>query len=166
MRRAPAAAASSLDGLVMALQPVIWHAQRVDVVRIGSEGTSLVLSDPSLSAWSNEGFGSLTALLEGQGLQARGGVVTYAGIEGLDIFFADLASRWRGWDGQLVWMSIERELEVRAVRRASRNDLVVTLQSGSPGIWSAAVDISIEPGEETSRIAAELADFMAKTRAS
>jgi hypothetical protein len=114
----------------------------------------------------DEGFGSLTALLEGQGLQARAGVVTYAGIEGLDTFFADLASRWRRWDGELVCNSIESELEVRAVRRASRNDLVITLRSGGPRIWSATIEISIEPGEETSRIAAELAGFMAKTRAS
>lgn len=130
----------------------------VDSVDIGSAGSRLRLSpepdDPT--------FDHLVADLADDGLSATKRVyVHYAsGWGDLAAFFAGLATDWRGWSGTREWISLESDLKIEARHEHGHVQLNVTLSQdradwGNHG-WHASADLTLEPGEQLSRVADEL----------
>ncbi len=100
---------------------------------------------------------------------------TVSGIEGtapgqtktetLSGFVWHLADGWQGWDGARSWTSLDRELTIDARHdRRAHVSLDVTLRP--PGrdfehtAWSARATLVLEAGEEMTRFATDLADFL------
>ncbi|HWS33898.1 MAG TPA: DUF6228 family protein [Actinoplanes sp.] len=84
----------------------------------------------------------------------------------LALFVEELAADWQGWDGPRMWQSLDRELTIAARHdRRRRVSLHVTLRA--PGVswddstWSATAVFVLEAGEETTRFAADLIDWLA-----
>lgn len=134
----------------------------MDAVTIGSASEHLRLSvdvnDPSLD--------HLEAHLTVDGLSASKTVYAHDGSGWRDLtdFFAGLASDWRGWPGVREWASIESDLKIAAGHRYGRVQLQVTLRRdlaewGKRGL-TACADLTLEPGEQLSRVAAELQELV------
>lgn len=82
-------------------------------------------------------------------------------FQGLADFFANLAVGWRGWDGERSWESCEGDLRLDARHAYGHVQLRVTLRADGPGWgnsgWTAIADLTLDPGEQLSAIAADLA---------
>jgi Family of unknown function (DUF6228) len=135
----------------------------VDSVEIRSVSGHLRLStepdDPTLD--------HLVADLVDDGLSATQRVYAHyaSGWRDLAAFFAGLATDWRGWPGTREWTSLESDLKIEARHEFGHVQLHVTLSkyradSGNHG-WRASADITLEPGEQLSRVADELKDLVA-----
>jgi len=104
----------------------------------------------------------LLAELQLRGLSASVRVVhSYAtGFADLAEFFQCLAEDWRGWDGVRTWESLESDLKIDASHQYGHVQLRVTIQRFQPDWgnegWTATGDLTIEPGEQLSRIAQEI----------
>jgi hypothetical protein len=98
---------------------------------------------------------------------------TTAGIDGvfadlgttLSGFVEGLAADWRGWDGVRTWRSMERELCLDARHDGLGHvSLGVTLRASVPNwddtAWTARTVFLLEAGEEMTRLAADLAQFL------
>ena len=106
------------------------------------------------------GMGAVDACLRVPGLEARSRVYD-TGFDGLAAFFGQLAADWRGWDGERVYESLERNLRLVATHDG-HVQLAVQLwqeprwQAG----WSAAAVIMLDPGEEMTRAADDVAALL------
>jgi hypothetical protein len=82
----------------------------------------------------------------------------------LDGYLAALAADWRGWDGSRVWRSTEGELRIEATHDRTRYvTLAVTVQPSQAGItptWSARCTFDLEPGEQLTNLASDVAAFL------
>lgn len=134
----------------------------MDAVKIGSASDHLRLSaepdDPALDY--------LVADLSVDGLSATKRIyANYAsGWRELAEFFAGLATDWRGWPGAREWASLESDLKIVARHEYGHVQLQVTLHNelagwGNHG-WSASADLTLEPGEQLSRVADEMKDLV------
>ncbi len=80
-------------------------------------------------------------------------------------FVTGLAADWCGWQGVRRWQSLEGELELDA-RHDGRSQvgLGVTLRAPGPDVddthWSARAVLVQEAGEQLSRLAADLTQFL------
>ena len=135
----------------------------VDGATIGNEGGALRFGDVRRARDGSVEY--VTAVLEVGGLNARAEVVrNYAqGFDDLVEFFKQLAHDWRGWTGERVWESVEGELLIVAAHRG-HVELDVHLREGAHRRWSARSTLLIEPGEELSSGARDLADLLADRR--
>lgn len=83
-----------------------------------------------------------------------------SGTSGLADFFRQQAQDWRGWGGLREWESLEGDLRIEARYVHGHVQLRVTLHKAlvDPGNngWSATGDLTIEPGEQLARIAADV----------
>ena len=133
----------------------------VDAATIGNERGALRFGDVRRAGDGSAEY--VTAVLEVGGLNARTEVVAnYAqGFDDLVEFFRQLAQDWRGWTGERVWESVEGELSIAAAHRG-HVELDVRLREGPHRRWSARSTLLIEPGEELSRGAREVADLLAE----
>ncbi|WP_369371607.1 DUF6228 family protein [Promicromonospora sp. Populi] len=141
------------------LERCIGKDALVHEVRIGSASEHLLLkagADP-------EAPQSLAATLQSNGLAAATQVPQHyaTGFQDLAEFFATLEEGWRGWAGVQTWKSLEGELTIEARHQFGHVRLTVTLRNlrwewGNDG-WHATVDLTIDPGEQLSRIARETA---------
>ncbi|MFI6306147.1 DUF6228 family protein [Amycolatopsis thailandensis] len=82
------------------------------------------------------------------------------GFADLAEFFQEHGDDWRGWDGVRTWESLEKELRIDASHQSGHVQLRVTLQRfrpdwGNDG-WTATGDLTIEPGEQLSRIVQDI----------
>lgn len=138
------------------------HHWLVDAVQIGSAEKHLRLgadvSDPSRDY--------LEAHLTAEGLAVTKTVYTHHGSEWHQLadFFAGLANDWRGWSGVREWASIESDLRIEARHQHGHVQLRIILRHdlaewGDNG-WTAAADLVLEPGEQLSRVAAELQELV------
>ena len=106
------------------------------------------------------GMGSVDACLRVPGLEARSRVYD-TGFDGLAAFFGQLAADWRGWDGERVYESLEHNLRLVATHDG-HVQLAVQLwqeprwQAG----WSAAAIFMLDPGEEMTRAAEDVAALL------
>ena len=107
----------------------------------------------------------LVAGLADDGLSAAKRVYAHYGLGWRDLaaFFAGLAADWRGWSGTREWASLEADLRIEARHEYGKLQLRVTLSQyradwGNHG-WQATADLTLEPGEELSRVADELRDL-------
>ena len=134
----------------------------MDAVEIGSASEHLRLGvepdDPALDY--------LVACVAVDGLSATTKVYAhYAnGWRELADFFAGLAADWRGWSGMREWSSLEPDLKSEARHEHGNVQLHVTLRHALAGWgnhwWKASVDLALEPGEQLSRVASEMKDFV------
>lgn len=83
----------------------------------------------------------------------------YIGYAGLGTFFAELESAWKGWKGVIEYESLEHDLLLRATHRGHVM-IDVRLRESTPDGWTASSTFSIEPGEELSRIASDVAGVL------
>jgi hypothetical protein len=139
---------------------VRFHAtlQPVDSVQIGSVSGHLRLSperdEPTLDYF--------VANLVDDGLSATKRVYAHyaSGWRELAAFFEGLVTDWRGWSGTRAWSSLESDLKIEARHEYGHVQLHVTLSQdrvdwGNHG-WTASADLTLEPGEQLSRVADEL----------
>jgi Family of unknown function (DUF6228) len=133
----------------------------VDVVVAGRDAEGLQFSDvergPDGEIWY------VWARLRVTGMDASLRVsADYAvGFDDLVSFFRGMADSWRGWQGARQYVSLERDLVLTAthdghVRLAVQLRLEATLSDG----WSAAAVIRLDPGEEMTVVAEQLADLL------
>lgn len=84
-------------------------------------------------------------------------------FQGLAAFFANLAAGWRGWDGERSWESCEGDLRLDARHAYGHVQLRVTLRADGSGWgnsgWTATADLTLDPGEQVSVVAADLASL-------
>jgi hypothetical protein len=133
----------------------------VDVVNIGSPSDHLRLStepdDPARDY--------LMADLAVDGLRATTRVYAHYASWWRELvdFFAGLAADWRGWSGTREWASLGSELTIQARHQFGHVQLRVTvrrdLPDGGNHGWTASADITLEPGEQLSRVTADVWDL-------
>jgi hypothetical protein len=95
---------------------------------------------------------STTAEVNGQSDEL--GAVSLAG------YLASLAADWSGWDGVRRWASVGTEaltVEARHDRQATVHLTVVLGEDRLYPGWSAQATFEVEPGEQLTRLAADLA---------
>ncbi|TQJ32638.1 DUF6228 family protein [Microbacterium sp. SLBN-146] len=127
--------------------------------RIGGPSEYLLLTPPAPDAPTQA-----VAVLALSGLNAVIAIEEdfRGGLEGLRTFFGSMEKSWRGWRGTRNWESLEGELRLAATHQGSVIQLKVTirrgLNQGNDG-WTVEGDLILEPGEQLTRIAREVAAF-------
>jgi hypothetical protein len=127
----------------------------------GPSGASITFSDAGDPSIGYD-FIAFTAMVSAPGLSATSDVLSMEGPQGLREFFRSLAADWRGWEGARTWKSIEHDLSIEArVDRRGHVRLVFTLrQSYRPDAWSSTVVAEVDAGEEMTRLASVIDDFL------
>lgn len=130
-------------------------------VRLGSDSEALVLTPEATSGAPD----SVIVTLRLKGLLATSRVVSHyaTGFQDLADFFAKLAADWRGWPGARRWESLECDLTIEARHQHSHVTLKVELRCDrfdwdNDG-WRVSGDVSIEPGEQLSSAARDVASL-------
>jgi hypothetical protein len=86
--------------------------------------------------------------LAGAGLSATHRVYDALGFEGFAEFFADIASSWKGWDGEKRWSSREHNFIIRARSdRTGHIHFMARLEHMAPYDWAAELAINVEAGQ-------------------
>lgn len=112
---------------------------------------------------------SMVVSVELQDLAARREVAAYYGngFDDLLNFFKDLADHWSGWRGIKSYSSLERDLQLEAEHRGSHVELTFDLHDpefpGTSGTWCLRGQLTLEPGEELTRINNALDRVMARS---
>jgi hypothetical protein len=107
-------------------------------------------------------FWSVEVCLRVPGLEASSRVSAHYASEFDDLvtFFRQLATDWRGWDGERTYESLESDLRLTATHDGYvRLAVQLWQQAGRQG-WSVAAVISLEPGEEMTRVAEDVAALL------
>jgi hypothetical protein len=83
-----------------------------------------------------------------------------SGFRDLILFFEEMERDWRGWAGVRLWESLEEDLRIEGRHEHGHVQLRVTLRHwvadwGRSG-WSATADMTVDPGEQLSRIARDV----------
>jgi hypothetical protein len=104
----------------------------------------------------------LAVTIRDAGLEA--GLTVYGGysegIEPLAAFFEELAESWRGWPGERTCESIEHDLRIVATHDGHVRLKVRLRQSTDPDGWTAEAALSLEPGEQLSQAARDIAELV------
>jgi hypothetical protein len=102
------------------------------------------------------------------GMAARSTATLSAVYEKVDlaVFFAGLASDWRGWKGERRWEALEQEMAIDAWHDGRAYVMVaVTLRrparAYADDAWSARVVFAIEAGEQLAAISQDIASLLA-----
>lgn len=119
-----------------------------------AEGATVTIGravDPYGDGW----FVDYQVELTGHGLRARSSVRDEQGANNLPAFFDKLAASWRGWDGEMVWESIEHDLRITARHDGAGH---VTLcfclrENYSERAWGATVYVTVDAGEDMKGLA-------------
>ena len=127
------------------------------MVRIGSNGPYIEL------AVTGTPSGILSVKMASVGMEARATVQphpAHAGFGDFVEYLAGLERRWRGWDGQRSWQSLEGELSIAANHTGSHVELRVDLQRcafDGTG-WAVHLVLELDAGQELSTVAAAVAN--------
>ena len=113
------------------------------------------------------GVDVLTATVRLDGLTATRAVVGLGGSGFGDLagYLSGLAAGWRGWEGTRRWESLEHDLALEA--RHAHGHVLITVTLARPGGgwgddgWVVRGTLRIEPGEQLSAIADEVAALVA-----
>jgi hypothetical protein len=134
----------------------------VDVAIIGCEDDGLRFSDVERGPGGE--FWYVRARLRVPELDASLRVFAHSwtGFDDLIVFFRGLAADWRGWLGERTYESLEHDLRLTATHDGHGHvRLAVEMRQCSvPDGWSAAAVVSIDPGEEMTRIAEDVASLL------
>lgn len=137
---------------------------RMPDVQIGTADAHLVLTPLDPTDAPPE---SLTAALYLDGLSASVVVVHHyaTGFRDLADFFEQQAQDWRGWKGIREWESLAGDLRIEARHEYGHVQLRVTVRRMRPDWgnhgWLATGDLTIEPGEQLTRVSEDLQAFAA-----
>lgn len=134
-------------------------------VQIGADHDSLTLVRDE----SDVVVDTVIAHLRSGALSASKQVVhSYAtGFADLVAFFESLSHDWRGWEGERRWDALEGDLSVSAKYEYHHVQVRVTMRENGPGWgnvgWEASVSLTLDPGEQLSRIAPDLTSLFDRT---
>jgi hypothetical protein len=83
------------------------------------------------------------------------------GGDGLDVFLAELAEEFRGWNGARTWRSLERDLTLSAEHTGSHVQLTWGLHDRFPDDeWHFEATTNHAPGEDMRNLAVEMRTFL------
>lgn len=129
----------------------------MESVVIGDGDRTLTFSEPRFQGALPADYLSVT--LTGPDLRASRQV--YAGWEGgfagLAQFFNGLADRWRGWEGERAFESIEGDLRIGATHGGHVHLRVLLRESTVPGGWRVEAEVRLDAGEALSTAATDVA---------
>lgn len=109
--------------------------------------------------------GTFAADLRAPGLRATR-LVFHFGWSDVAGFFSELAENWRGWPGPKAWTSPEGDLAMTATHESGNHVAIeIVLRDGPAHTWSVATTVDVEPGEEMSRLAKQVAETIPTTNA-
>jgi len=138
----------------------------VDAACAGRAGEGLhfqnVVRAPDVVRGPDVRFWSVEVCLRVPGLEASSRVSAHYASEFDDLvaFFRQLAADWRGWDGERTYESLEHDLRLTATHDGYVRLAVQLWQEGGRFGWSAAAVISLEPGEEMTQVAEDVAALL------
>lgn len=78
------------------------------------------------------------------------------GFLGLARYFEDLVESWRGWDGERVFESIERDLRLSAIHDGHVYIAITLQESTEPRGWRVETSVKIDAGEQLSYAARDV----------
>jgi hypothetical protein len=106
---------------------------------------------------------SVEARLQTPGLDAALQVSSHyaTGFADLVLFFQRLAADWRGWEGERSYESLEKDLRLSATHDGHVRLVVQLAQTSTPDGWSVSGVLRLEPGEEMTRVASDVAALLA-----
>ncbi len=134
-------------------------------VVIGRGHASVVLQDLRRSPDPDPyGAGSFTVIATGDGASVMRVVfMLEMDWQSLVAFFESLAADWRGFEGVRSWGSIEGDIKFSAVSDdLGHNNIEVTVRQGPvPGWVFDLRGIELAAGEETTRLARSIAEWVA-----
>jgi Family of unknown function (DUF6228) len=108
-----------------------------------------------------DGIGTFSVEVEADGVNCQRVVLTLAG-DGLDRFFADLASDWRGWKDVRRWDALESGMIIEATHQRNRVELLfIVRRDYMPDAWEGRLPILVAPGESLARLAKATAELLA-----
>jgi hypothetical protein len=85
---------------------------------------------------------------------------TAAGFYALVAFFNELAADWRGWQGERRYASAEHDLRLAATHDGHIHLFVQLREKGELTDWSATAVVQLDPGEEMTRAAGDVAALL------
>lgn len=129
----------------------------------GGTGGRIVLHSPDNT--QNPGYvWEVGVALAGEGMHAQGVVDIPCPESGQDAelvsFFQDLAESWRGWEGTRTWESFGSVLRIDATHDGFARVTISAMLTPLYEDWSARVAVQAEPGEQLSRIAADVRELL------
>jgi Family of unknown function (DUF6228) len=86
------------------------------------------------------------------------------GFDDLAAFFQGLAASWRGWQGEKAYESLEHDLRLTATHDGHVRLGVQMSRTSGPDGWSASAVLRLDPGEEMTRAAGDVAALLAPAR--
>lgn len=119
-----------------------------------AEGATVTIGaalDPYRDGW----FVDYQVEISGHGLRASSSVRDEQHGNNLPAFLDNLAASWRGWEGEMVWESIEHDLHITARHDGAGH---VTLRFGLrenflERAWAASVYVTVDAGEDMKALA-------------
>ena len=133
----------------------------VEVAEVGREAGGLrfeeVQRGPRGEIWS------VAVRLRVPGLDASLRVSAHyaTGFDELVAFVNGLASDWRGWQGERTCESLEHDLRLTATHDGHIQLVVQLRETSVPDGWSATGAVQLDPGEEMTRAAQDVAALLA-----
>lgn len=114
---------------------------------------------PTGAVWSAE------VSLRTPGLDASLQVVSHyaSGFDDLVAFFQGLAAGWRGWRGERTYESLEHDLRLAATHDGHIRLAVRMSRTSEPDGWTASAVLRLDPGEEMTQAAGDVAALLAST---
>jgi hypothetical protein len=106
---------------------------------------------------------SVVARLRVPGLDASRRVCAHyaTSFDELVAFFNRLAADWRGWQGERTYESLEHDLRLTAAHDGHVHLLVQLQETSGRDEWSATAVVQLDPGEEMTRAAEDVAALLA-----
>lgn len=133
----------------------------VPELRIGTESEFLSLTPLSESGPPKQAIVQLA--LEGVSASVTIPQHWSGGFDDLAGFFLSLEKSWRGWSGTKTWRSLEDDMGLDARHTGGHVQLRVTMRrvkfDRSDDGWSVVGDLTIDPGEQLTRVARDVVAF-------
>jgi hypothetical protein len=132
----------------------------VEVAAVGREAGGLrfeqVQRGPQGEIWS------VVVRLRLPGLDASRRVWAHyaTGFDELAAFFHGLAADWRGWQGERTYESLEHDLRLTAAHDGHVRLVVQFRETSGRDGWSATGAVRLDPGEEMTRAAQDVAALL------
>ena len=133
----------------------------VEAAAVGREARSLRFETVQRSPHGE--IRSVVVRLRVPGLDASLRVPAHyaTGFEDLVAFVNGLASDCRGWQGERAYESLEHDLRVTAIHDGHIRLVVQLRETSVPDGWSATGVVPLDPGEEMTRAAQDVAALLA-----
>jgi hypothetical protein len=161
MTRASARFLVSFSGGVR--RPCCVSMWAVDAATVGRAGDGVRFEDIERGPDGEIWYAGVRLRVPGLGASLRVSAHYATGFDELVAFFRALASDWRGWPGERMYESLEHDLRLTATHDG-HVQLTVQLWPNLPDRWSASAVIRLDPGEEMTRAAEDVAALLSPGR--